>query len=126
MSAVNTSEKMDNELAKYLVDYYIHLLSGREQLLIKHAKSRRALTSETLESFMKEINWVDKLGDTSRYFNDDSSSMRITNDNFDILIASKILETHRDKVFLNYCPKCGQLARTPKAKQCRCGHSWRA
>jgi hypothetical protein len=26
---------------------------------------------------------------------------------------------------INTCPQCGQLARTPLAKQCRhCGHDW--
>lgn len=30
-----------------------------------------------------------------------------------------------EKVFLNNCPKCNKLARTPYARQCRhCGHSW--
>lgn len=31
----------------------------------------------------------------------------------------------REKVFLNNCPKCDKLARTPYAKQCRyCGYNW--
>ena len=33
-------------------------------------------------------------------------------------IAEIILNDYSDKVFLNNCPKCGKLARTPKAKQC--------
>jgi hypothetical protein len=117
-------DKMDSELVKYLVTYYTGLLSVKEKLLIKHAKSHLTLTRETLGDFIKEVNWVDKFADTSHYFNDNSNPLRITNDNFDILIASRILETKRDHIFLNYCPKCGRLARTPTAKQCRCGHSW--
>lgn len=39
-------------------------------------------------------------------------------------IASRILAEHRDEV-INNCPRCGKLARTPKAKQCRyCGFDW--
>ena len=39
--------------------------------------------------------------------------------------AEKILREQRDKVFINNCPNCNRLARTPTAKQCRyCGHDW--
>ena len=31
-----------------------------------------------------------------------------------------------EKVFLNYCSVCNLLARTPYARQCRCGHNWHA
>lgn len=41
----------------------------------------------------------------------------------EIAIANRIMKDH-PKV-LNFCPVCGKLARTPKAKQCRyCGHDW--
>lgn len=40
-------------------------------------------------------------------------------------IAARILEDHRDEVYLNYCPACGSLTRTPTARLCLgCGHSW--
>ena len=40
-------------------------------------------------------------------------------------IRNRILRDNADKVFLNYCPHCGKLARTPRAKQCRhCFFSW--
>jgi len=114
---------MDKELVEYLVRYYSSLLSGKEQLLIKHAKSHLKLSSRTLGEFMKEINWVDNSADTSVFFNEDQP-LRITNENFDALIAKNIHEKHKDKVFLNHCPICGRLARTPFAKQCRNGHDW--
>ena len=41
-------------------------------------------------------------------------------------IAERVLHEHGDAVFLNLCPRCHGLCRTPKALQCfRCGHSWR-
>ena len=117
---------MDIELARYLVTYYSHLLSGREQLLIKHAKSDLILSQDTLTALLKDIGWVEPSIDTSQYFNTDTTPIRITNNNFDMLIASKILEKHTDEVYLNYCPKCQRLARTPQSKQCRCGYNWRS
>lgn len=39
-------------------------------------------------------------------------------------IAERILRNHRNEV-INNCPKCGKLARTPKAQQCRyCQYDW--
>lgn len=38
-------------------------------------------------------------------------------------IAKRILNDNPD--ILNYCPNCGKLTRTPKARQCRhCGNKW--
>lgn len=43
---------------------------------------------------------------------------------FKIAIANRILNDHYEEV-INNCPKCGKLARTPKAKQCRyCQFDW--
>lgn len=40
-------------------------------------------------------------------------------------IRERILKGDPEKVFLNYCPRCHGLARTPWAKQChRCFFSW--
>ena len=44
------------------------------------------------------------------------------------LIKKKVTqgyEINKDKIFLNYCPACKKLARTPVARQCSCGHNWR-
>lgn len=39
-------------------------------------------------------------------------------------IAKRILAEHGEEI-INLCPKCGALARTPLAKQCRsCFHDW--
>jgi hypothetical protein len=40
-------------------------------------------------------------------------------------VRDRILRDHREKVFLNNCPRCGGLAMTPKAQQCRwCSYDW--
>jgi hypothetical protein len=37
-----------------------------------------------------------------------------------------LLRDHAADIFLNYCPKCSALCRTPLARMCvACGHSWR-
>jgi len=40
-------------------------------------------------------------------------------------LSKILLENYGDKIFWNLCPNCGELARTPKAKQCRhCNQDW--
>lgn len=43
---------------------------------------------------------------------------------FQLTTAARILRDSADKVFFNYCPACGKLARTPTAKQCRYCSDW--
>lgn len=44
---------------------------------------------------------------------------------FFVNVSQRILREHPAEVFLNRCPRCGGLARTPQAKQCRhCFFSW--
>lgn len=39
--------------------------------------------------------------------------------------AQRVLRDHAKEVFVNRCPKCGRVVRTPKAQQCLwCGHDW--
>lgn len=40
-------------------------------------------------------------------------------------VVERIYQKYQENMFFNHCPICGVLARTPKAKQCKNGHSWR-
>jgi hypothetical protein len=44
---------------------------------------------------------------------------------FYITTRNRLLRDHSKEIFLNHCPKCGALARTPKACLCpACSHTW--
>ncbi len=44
---------------------------------------------------------------------------------FLLRVRERVLRENADKVFLNYCPRCHALARTPRAKQCHnCFLDW--
>lgn len=44
---------------------------------------------------------------------------------FKVSTTKRILSEHKNHPLLNYCPKCGELTRTPQAKQCRfCSYNW--
>jgi hypothetical protein len=45
--------------------------------------------------------------------------------NFIITCSKQLLSKHSDDIIINLCPKCGQLARTPLAKQYKhCFFDW--
>ena len=46
-------------------------------------------------------------------------------DAFKARVRTRMMRDHPDEVSFNYCPHCGALTRTPKAKQCpKCFFSW--
>jgi hypothetical protein len=60
----------------------------------------------------------------------DPEVLRLMTDGVDaflLRVRDRILRDYPQQVVLNYCPKCGGLAKTPRAKQCRwCHHDWHA
>jgi len=40
-------------------------------------------------------------------------------------VCRRVLADHEAEVFVNRCPSCGRVVRTPRAKQCFwCGQDW--
>ncbi|MBU1927345.1 MAG: DUF1629 domain-containing protein [Pseudomonadota bacterium] len=69
-------------------------------------------------------------GDVWNYINRNYKRYLLENDLFEEFsqegedVAEKIAEQHKDGIFLNRCPNCGNLKITPKAKVClKCGES---
>lgn len=113
---------MDIETAKYIITYFSNLLSQEESIAIKHTNScfikGDDFENPIIKSLYLKHGWLTK---------DQKVLHLLLNgyDNFQIQTAKRILEQNPDKVFFNNCTKCGKLARTPFAKQCRfCGYSW--
>jgi hypothetical protein len=87
--------KMDKYLAHYVVSHYFSLLTPNEH---------------------------------SKLISDDPEVRSLASEGmeaFEQLTATRILQEHRSEIFLNYCPECGGLARTPKSRQCPvCLYDW--
>ena len=114
---------MDNETARYIINYFSNLLSDHEKMAIKHANSQYKLENTSgdqvkMGKVYLERNWLTT----------DQSVLSLLNDGYDqfeLNVATRILSQNPSKVFFNNCPKCAKLARTPYAKQCRfCGYNW--
>lgn len=116
---MNTSEI---EIANYLIKYYPSLLSMKQWEALKHHKHSLKLNempdNEARRQLYEKANWLTA----------DPEVLKLLDQgyiNFIIACANQILKEHSNEVYINYCPKCSKLARTPYAKQCRyCGHDW--
>jgi hypothetical protein len=117
---------LDWEVAHYIVCFHAHLMTDAERRAQRHlfatmkctnGRSDRAAQKEALNSKLH-----------SRDLSNDPDVLRLTTDGyeaFELRTADRILQEYGDRVLLNCCPKCGQLARTPTASQCRfCKYDW--
>lgn len=88
---------MDIEKVDYIIRYFSNLMTNDEKLALKH----------------------------QMYISKSSDNTTLRNETFKTNIVKRIMNETPEKVFFNNCPKCGKLARTPQAKQCRfCSYNW--
>jgi len=106
----------DEHLTWYVINYYGGLMTREEWLALRNFevayKVRHGYAPEPLEGLRSSDAEV-------------LSLMRDGVEQFSRKVRDRILREHRERVLLNTCPKCGGLAMTPKAQQCRwCFHDW--
>ena len=101
-------EKMSDELIKELnnaqeVGNYLHLIN---KIPLSEHNNEKFIEAFNVNYEMIENYYLGKV--------------------FDLMIehSKLILEKHPD-IYINKCPICNTIARTPVAKQAPCGHSWR-
>ncbi|MBS1663598.1 MAG: hypothetical protein JST68_21325 [Bacteroidetes bacterium] len=111
---------MELETAAYIVHFFSRLLTDNERRVLHYddlnkgrGKFPGTLRSSPLPPISSE---------------EGPHVLELFKDGYDAFIlntAQRIIANDPGKVFLNTCPGCGKLARTPQAKQCRyCGLSW--
>lgn len=118
---------MDKHEALYVVRYFGRLMSEQERRAHRHLAATSKLThgrsdvsaqNEAKSSPMPLREWL----------SEDPEVLRLASHELDALLlqtAERIVRDHPDKIVFNKCPRCGAVAKTPKAKQCRfCRHDW--
>jgi hypothetical protein len=118
---------MDTGKARYVFRYYGHLMTAQEHLAYGHLV-------DTALAMHGRSDWAAQTeARNNPYFlrsrlSDDSEVLNLTREGLDVFVArtaQRILDEHRAEVRFNYCCRCGALARTPKARQCRfCRYDW--
>ncbi len=118
---------MDRDKAWYVFRYYDHLMTKHEHLAHKHlvgtvkATHGRSDVNAQAQTAGGPTHLRGMLSNEPEVLN----LARNGYESFVMRTAERIFNSHRDEIVLNCCPKCGVLARTPKAKQCRsCGNDW--
>jgi len=109
------------EEALYLIMYFSELMTEHERVALRHIQSTFKLEGvkkpHLVDMYYKQ-GWLTTNPEILNLLKDGG-------DQFVINSAERILRETPEKVFLNLCPKCGKLARTPQAKQCRfCEEDW--
>ncbi|MGE5110722.1 MAG: hypothetical protein ACM3JB_07700 [Acidobacteriaceae bacterium] len=117
---------MIEPLAKYVFFYYSQFMTEQEKLAFRHLGTTMKATGGQSDLDAQQTVRLDRI--RSKWMSDDPEVLRLAADGYDAFItrtAERILRDSRAQIFLNHCPKCGELARTPVAKQCRfCGYDW--
>lgn len=126
ISPFGDTTSMNQQLAYYVVTHYARFMNSQERLAYGHlAGAMKATLGRSDTSAQEEARHSPTF---SRMLSNDSAVLTLASEGYEAFLqqaATRILNEHRDKVFLNYCARCGKLARTPKAKQCRsCGYDW--
>jgi hypothetical protein len=128
-----------NELEAYVIQFFSHLMNPTERRVHSHLLAARPL-NESEQRLCNGMAWEEARGHIvaeglksfigKRYsgLSNDPEILRLASGGFEELYvrtARRILAEDRDNIFVNNCPSCGRLARTPQARHCRfCGHDW--
>lgn len=116
---------MDKEGASYILKFFSRLLNENEAIAMRHEQSMFKLNTY---SDKDKIPAAKQVYLQKGWLSNDPEVLNLLDKGYDIFefnVADRIIKEHPNKVLFNTCPKCGKLARTPQAKQCRfCGHGW--
>ena len=117
---------MDPYLVRYVMLYYSHFMTVPEHLAYRHlagAMKANHGRSDILAQVEAKKDIVH-----SRLLSEDPEVLALARNGcpaFAEKTAERILTQHGRAVFLNRCPRCNVLARTPTARQCRaCKFDW--
>ena len=114
------------DVAYYVVRWYARLMTPVELRAQRHLFA--AIKATRGRSDVEAQREARKSIVHSRFLSDDADVLGLTGAGYEAFVertAARILDECRSEVFFNRCPKCGGLARTPTARQCRfCAHDW--
>ena len=94
-------------------------MTDDEKLALKyHMYNYKTEDNPKMRKMMIDRGWISEQPNIKEYLKDGYEK-------FELNVAERIMKEVPEKVFLNNCPKCNKLARTPYARQCRhCGNNW--
>jgi hypothetical protein len=119
---------MNQHLAYYVISYYGRFMTENERRAHFHLGITMKATKGRSDALAQDE--ARRHAYYSRDLSEDPEILRLAVNGFRSFVertAQRILAEHGESVFLNSCPRCGQLARTSSARQCRfCHLDWHA
>jgi hypothetical protein len=110
------SSTPEGHLTWYVINYFGSLMTRAESLAYRTYLAREKAKAHSSPDLFDDMMTSDPVA---------LSLMSDDIETFMHRVRDRILRDHPDHVVLNRCPKCGGLAMTPKAQQCRwCHHDW--
>lgn len=110
-------------LTSYIFRHYGSLLTARERAAERFRVYRAKSLGQKAGGDFSRNFWLGKI---EQDFPDLVEQCEREGPNT-IMVAARdrVLREHAADIVLNTCPSCGQLCRTPRARQCLgCGHDW--
>jgi hypothetical protein len=109
-----------DDVTRYVFHNYIHLLTENEKLAWKTCLATAKGEASGSEDYAHFL--ADKFGSRRKEILELLSKGA---ESFFTGVRDRVLKEHKDKIILNYCPRCGALTRTPKVKICpKCSFNW--
>jgi hypothetical protein len=123
----NMRQPTDWDKAVYACCYCGQFMTEQEQLAERHLVAvRKASSGRTERAAELELDRVPPY--FREMLSDDPQVLMLASDGYKSFVLRtglRILKEHSEDVLLNCCPRCGGIARTPTARQCRyCAHDW--
>lgn len=117
---------MNPHLISYVMSYYPHLMNEPEKRAYKHLAGTLKSTMGGSDLAAQQESRNDF--QFSRWLTDDPAALQLASEGWQVFLertAKRIFAEHEKDIYLNLCPRCGELTRTPTARQCRfCGNDW--
>lgn len=111
----------DRELTRYVWTYYAGYATHFEQCVGRGVfiQEKLALNRPSAEVEAIAVKWAERDGiDATAALADGPEAFRRR-------VRDRILTEHAPDVFVNRCPRCARVVRTPQAQQCFwCGFDW--
>lgn len=110
-----------NDLTRYVITNYAGLMTPQEFQGYRTAIRREKIEYSSNPAMQRMLQKV--------LVSEDPQVIALLADGDEAFldrVRDRIIREHPDQVFLNYCPRCGIIARTPRAKLCvKCYFEWR-
>ena len=94
-------------------------MTDKERIALRHLNSEfKTDGNSKMEKMYRKKGWLTDDQEALNLIKNGSESFRLN-------VADRIIKECSSDLYLNNCPNCKKLTRTPQARQCRfCGHNW--